>query len=117
MLGTIQVAREKAHSNEIIQSITLMDPQVASRLQAMGGAYAKALADPTLRTAEGAALLSQQVTREANVLAYNDIFLIVFWLSCLTLLWLVIQVVKIRMSGVSPMAESLAELARKRAQK
>jgi MFS family permease len=117
VLGTIQVAREKAHSNEIIQSITLMDPQVVSRLQAMGGAYAKTLSDPTLRSAEGAALLSQQVTREANVLAYNDIFLIVFWLSCLTLLWLVIQVVKIRMSGVSPMAAPLAELARKRAQK
>jgi MFS family permease len=117
VLGTIQVAREKAHSNEIIQSITLMDPQVASRLQALGGAYAKALSDPALRTAEGAALLSQQVTREANVLAFNDIFLIVFWLSCLTFVLLGLHVLRIRLSGVSPMAEPLAELARKRAQK
>jgi hypothetical protein len=35
------------------------------------------LGDPSLRQAEGVLLLGQQVTREANILAYNDVFLMI----------------------------------------
>jgi hypothetical protein len=43
--------------------------------------------DPALRGAEGAALLGQQVAREANILAYNDVFLLVGVLAVLVTLW------------------------------
>jgi MFS family permease len=74
LLGTFQVIREKTHSNVLVQHIVLTDPQVATRLQQSGLAYGSVTIDPALRGAEGASLLSQQVTREANVLAYNDMF-------------------------------------------
>src|SRR3546814_2916670 len=63
MLGSFQIVRERFHSNELVQSLVMTDPQVATRIQQLGGAYARVLTDPILRQAQGSALLSQQVTR------------------------------------------------------
>ncbi|WP_340316482.1 MFS transporter [Rhizorhabdus argentea] len=115
-LGTFQTMREKFHSHAIVQSLTLTDPQVAARIQTLGGAYGKVLGDPSLRSAEGAALLSQQVTREANILAFNDIFMMVGCLALLALLWIGTRQLKMYISGVNPMAEPLQALAKMRGQ-
>ncbi len=115
-LGTLQVVREKFHSHSIVQSLTLTDPQVASRLQTSSGAYSGVVSDPTLRSAEGAAILAQQVTREANVLAFNDIFLVIFVLACLTLVWIGARQLRMYITGVNPMAETMEALARRRAE-
>lgn len=115
VLGTVQVAREKFHSHEIVQQLTLTDPVVAARIQTLGTAYGRVVGDPALRSAEGAAALSQQVAREANVLAYNDIFLMVFVLACLTLVWISARLVRIYITGENPMAETVASMARLRA--
>jgi MFS family permease len=115
-LGTFQTMREKFHSHAIVQSLTLTDPQVAARIQVLGGSYGKVLTDPSLRSAEGAALLSQQVTREANILAFNDIFLLVGCLALLALLWIGTRQLKMYISGVNPMAEPLQALAKMRGQ-
>jgi hypothetical protein len=115
-LGTVQIIREKFHSHAIVQSLTLTDPQVAARLQTLGGAYGGVVGDPTLRSAQGASTLAQQVTREANVLAYNDIFLLIFVLACLTLVWIGARQLRMYITGVNPMAEPLAAMAKMRAQ-
>lgn len=86
-LGTFQTIREKYHSHDLVQQIVATDPLVAARLGAGSRAVAGTIGDPVLRTAEGAALLSQQVTREANILAYNDVFLLVGVLAILTAFW------------------------------
>ncbi|UXN73838.1 hypothetical protein N8D56_24755 [Devosia sp. A8/3-2] len=70
--------REQFHSNVIAQGITLLDPLVVQRVQAYGGAYARVLTDPAQRDAKGLALLGQSATQQANVLAYNDLFLLIF---------------------------------------
>ncbi|MFC3215743.1 hypothetical protein [Novosphingobium panipatense] len=99
-----------------MQSIVATDPQVATRLQQLGGAYGKVVSDPTLRSAQGAATLSQQVTREANVLAFNDIFMLVGFLAAFTLVWMGAKQVRMYITGFNPMAEPLAAMARMRAQ-
>lgn len=114
-LGTFQVMREKSHSFYIVQSLVASDPVVATRLQQLGGAYGKVIGDPALRSAEGAALLSQQVTREANILAFNDVFLLVAGLAVLTLAWIGIRQLRMYATGVNPMAEPLAAMAKARA--
>ncbi|SMP82570.1 hypothetical protein SAMN06296065_12514 [Novosphingobium panipatense] len=116
LLGTFQIMREKFHSHAIVQSIVATDPQVATRLQQLGGAYGKVVSDPTLRSAQGAATLSQQVTREANVLAFNDIFMLVGFLAAFTLVWMGAKQVRMYITGFNPMAEPLAAMARMRAQ-
>lgn len=87
LLGTFQAIREKVHSHELVQSIVMTDPLVAARIRAGSGAVSGVVGDPALRGAEGAALLAQQVTREAHILAYNDVFMLVGVLAVLTALW------------------------------
>jgi hypothetical protein len=88
LLGSFQVLREKAHSSAIVDHLTLADPQVVARVQTGGGAVAGVVGDPTLRGAEGVALLGQAARREANILAFNDVFLAVALLSFATALFL-----------------------------
>lgn len=116
-LGTLQVIREKFHSNELVQHILLTDPIVAQRVRAGGGAVTGVIGDQVLRGAEGTALLAQQVTREANILAYNDIFLTVGMLAVATTIWGIVIRISISRSGeVSPiilLQRKLAEMAAK----
>jgi MFS family permease len=88
LLGTYQVVREKAHSASITQSVDPTDPMVAQRLAAGGSTVARVLGDPALRAAEGGALLSQTATREANVLAYEDVFRLVAICAAATTVYL-----------------------------
>ena len=110
LLGTFQIVREKFHSHELVQSIVMSDPQVATRLQQLGGAYGKVVTDPSLRQAQGAGLLAQQVTREANILAFNDVFLLIAMLSTLAFLWLGGRWLVFRIRGVNPLGPELAAL-------
>jgi len=87
LLGTFQTVREKIHSLELVQSIVASDPLVAARLQAGAAQLNGTLLDPTLRAATGAGTLAQQVAREANILAFNDVFLLVGVLALLALTW------------------------------
>jgi hypothetical protein len=86
-LGTFQTMREKFHSHELVQSIVMTDPLVAAQIRAGGGAVSGVIGDPALRGAESAVLLAAQTAREANILAYNDVFLLIFVPACLALLW------------------------------
>jgi MFS family permease len=81
VIGSFVTWREKFHSNVLVEHITLTDPVVAQRASQLAGVYGRVLTDKTLLNAEGLALLSQQATKEAYVLAYNDVFLIIAILS------------------------------------
>lgn len=96
ILGTYQVVREKANSAALVQAIDPTDPLVQARLQAGAAGIGRVVGDPALRTAQGGALLSQTATREANVLAYDDVFRFVAVLASLTFLYLVFLLVRRR---------------------
>ncbi|WP_458096977.1 MFS transporter [Roseomonas sp. WA12] len=91
LLGSFMTVREKFHSSQIVENLTLADPQVAQRIGQYGASYARVLGDPGLRAAEGSALLGQAATREAYVLAYNDVFLLVAAVTALALLGLLLH--------------------------
>lgn len=99
LLGTFQTVREKYHSHELVQTIIMTDPQVATRIRAGAGAVTGTIGDPVLRSAEGAAILAQQVTREANILAFNDVFLLLGVLAVLTAIWGIAIRISIRRRG------------------
>ena len=103
LFGTLQTIREKFHSNILVQQVVLDNPTDAARLAGTSQQVAGVVGDPTLRTAEGAALLGQRVTREANILAYNDVFLVIAVLAILLVLWGVQIELNMRRRGeVSP---------------
>jgi MFS family permease len=88
LLGTFQVWREKFHSSLLADGLTALDPLVAARIQQSGAAYGRILADPAARTRAGLSALSAAQTREANILAYNDVFLLIAIIAVLSALWI-----------------------------
>lgn len=103
LFGTFQTIREKFHSNILIQQVLLDNPTDAGRLAGSTNQLGGVIADPTLRAAQGAALLNQKVTREANVLAFNDVFLLIAVLAFLLFLWGVAIELNMRRRGeISP---------------
>lgn len=86
-LGSFQVVREKYHSSQINAHIDPTNPVIAQRLQIQGQIYAATQQDPVLRNAQGIAQLSQAATREANVLAFNDVFRVLGVLTVSFLCW------------------------------
>jgi len=81
LFGTYQVVREKYHSSHLTEQVVPSDPRIAQRLQAQSQALAPRQSDPRLRQAQSAAQLSQATTREANVLAFNDVFRLIGMLA------------------------------------
>jgi hypothetical protein len=80
-LGSYQVAATQAHLQALSEHVLASDPQVVARLQTSGGAVARVVIDPAQRSAQGGAMLAQAMAREANILAYNDVFHLVALLS------------------------------------
>lgn len=99
MFGTFQTVRQKFHSHELVQEVVLTNPLVAGRLAGSTAQVGGVIGDPALRSAEGAVLLGQQATREANILAYNDLFMLIGVLAILMFLWGVWIEVSMRRRG------------------
>jgi MFS family permease len=88
LLGTFQVMREKYHSSVLAEQLSSLDPLVAARIQQGAAAYGRLLADPSARTRQGISVLTQTAAREANILAYNDVFLLIAILATLLAAWI-----------------------------
>ena len=85
---------------------------MAARVQAYAAAHAQDIADPAQRQLVAWRMLGQTVTREANVLAYNDVFLLIGWLAIATLAWLLadlfLQRRRARRAGILPVQSAPA---------
>ncbi|MCX5517000.1 MFS transporter [Kaistia defluvii] len=81
ILGTFQTMREKFHSSVIVEHLTLQDPLVVQRIRAYGAAYSRVLPDPALQNAEGVVTLGKLASQEASILAYQDMFLLIFYVA------------------------------------
>jgi MFS family permease len=106
-LGTFVSIREKFHSSVLVENILLTRPEVAQRVSQLAGAYRKVITDPAILNAEGLTLLSQQVTREAYVLAYTDTFLLISLVTTAALVVLLVHLAwrRIRMSRIEPVEQ------------
>ncbi|OCR24886.1 MFS transporter [Pseudomonas syringae] len=97
-LGTFQIVREKFHSSVLVEHLTLINPQVQARLQSSSASYAGAIADPSTRTNQGIRAIATAATREANVLAYNDVFMLIAVIAVLTMIWISIRGIWLKMT-------------------
>lgn len=77
LLGSYQVIREKANSVALVERAPAFDAAVHARIAQGGGGLA------------GASALQKAMTREANVLAYNNTSMLVAILAMITALYLV----------------------------
>ncbi|ORC58415.1 MFS transporter [Pseudomonas floridensis] len=97
-LGTFQIVREKFHSSHIVEHLTLINPLVQSRLQSYSASYGSVIADPAQRNTQGIRAMATAATREANVLAYNDVFMLIALIAVLTMVWISFRVIWLKMT-------------------
>jgi len=109
LFGSFITLREKFHSNILAQSLALTDPLVAARVSQLSAAYGHTITDPAVLRAEGVALLGQQVTREANVLAHNDAFFLIALLALAAGTALAVHMIYIRIRDARSGEEAPAE--------
>jgi MFS family permease len=101
--GTVQTIRERYHSQVLVEQITLANPIDAIRLSGVAQQLGSTVADPAVRAAQAAALLGRQAAREANILAFSDVFLMIGFSASLLFLWSVAIELRMRRTGeVSP---------------
>lgn len=99
LAGSVQTLREKFHSNQLAEGVTTLDPLVVQRLQQLSGAYARVIGDPVQRDAAGLKLLTQQVTQQANVLAYNDVSLMIAVIAALGAVWMTFHYLRAQLAA------------------
>ncbi|TCV93013.1 MFS transporter [Biostraticola tofi] len=99
LLGTFQVVREKYHSSQLTEQLTLQNPLVAERVNSYSAAYAGVLNDSALTATQGMAQLQALATREANTLAYNDVYMLTAAIALMTLVWILWRLFRLRMQA------------------
>lgn len=87
ILGTFQVWREKYHSSLLGDQLSLLDPNVTERLSQYAALFNSQIGDPVLQSAQSTSQLQTVATLQANVLAYNDTYLLTAALALITLMW------------------------------
>ncbi|WP_426115854.1 MFS transporter [Massilia sp. PWRC2] len=88
LINTLIAQRQSFHYAALAEHLAFGDPQVTLRLAQLAGSVARVVSDPAARAQQGLALLQQQVSREAIVLAYNDLFAYTAVLAGAMFLWL-----------------------------
>lgn len=91
LFGSFVTWRQQFHLHALYEQLVLTDPLVAQRISQLASSTSKVLTDSTYVQAEGAALLAQQAVKEATVLSYNDLFLLVAALAATALAILIIR--------------------------
>ena len=96
MLGTFQVWREKYHSSLLGDRLSLLDPNVTERLSQYSALFNSQLGDNALLSAQAVAQLQSVATLQANVLAWNDTYLLTAGMAFCTLVWVLYRLTRQR---------------------
>lgn len=99
ILGTFQTWREKYHSSLLADQLTTLDPLVNERLQYYSQMFQSQLGDSTLLSAQAVAQLQTVSTLEANILAYNDTYLLTASIAAATLIWILWRLLRLRITA------------------
>lgn len=99
ILGTFQTWREKYHSSLLADQLTTLNPLVNERLQLYSQMYQSMISDSTLLSAQAATQLQNVSTLEANILAYNDTYLLTASIAAATLVWIFWRLIRLRITA------------------
>ncbi|MCZ3381885.1 MFS transporter [Kosakonia sp. SOY2] len=99
ILGTFQTWREKYHSSLLADQLTTLNPLVNERLQYYSQMFQSQLGDNTLLSAQAVTQLQTVSTLEANILAYNDTYLLTASIAAATLIWILWRLLRLRITA------------------
>ena len=110
LLSAFHTIRLKTHLIDAGDTLTLGNARFAEALSNAVQRVAPAQADPALQQQAAASNISQQVGREAAVLAFNDVFFLIGTLAAATFAILVVPWLINKFRGHNPLAKELAFL-------
>lgn len=84
VLGSYQTVATRAHFLELSERMPEGDPQIANRIAGSTRSLAPTVGDPAVRARQGGASLVASLAREASVLAFNDVFRLIWVFSLAT---------------------------------
>lgn len=99
ILGTFQTWREKYHSSLLAEQLTTLNPLVNDRLQLYSQMYGNLIGDSTLLNVQAVNQLQTASATQANILAYNDTYLLTATIAAGTLLWIVWRLLRLRITA------------------
>ncbi|UYU30223.1 MFS transporter [Siccibacter colletis] len=99
ILGTFQTWREKYHSSLLADQLTTLNPLVNERIQLYTQMYQNLIGDTTLRSTQAITQLQSASALEANILAYNDTYLLTTSIAAATLLWIGWRLLRLRITA------------------
>lgn len=99
ILGTFQTWREKYHSSLLADQLSQASPLVTERLQQYNQMFSSQINDATLLNAQALAQLQTVSTLQANVLAWNDTYLLTASIAAATLAWISWRLLRLRVTA------------------
>jgi MFS family permease len=99
ILGTFQIWREKFHSSVIADQLTTLNPLVNERLQLYSQMYQNLIGDSSLLGTQAVSQLQAASALEANILAWNDTYLLTAAVSGVALLWLLWRLLRLKITA------------------
>lgn len=108
LLSAIHTIRFKTHLIDAGNTLTLGNPQLVQALSNAAQRAAALQSDPALRQQAAASSISQEVGREAAVLAFNDVFFLIGTLAAVTFAVIFVPWLINKIRGRNPLAKQLA---------
>ncbi len=99
ILGTFQTWREKYHSSLMADQLTTLNPLVNDRLQLYSQMYQSMIGDSSLLSTQAVTQLQTVSTLEANILAYNDTYLLTASIAAATLVWILWRLLRLHITA------------------
>lgn len=94
IFSTLINHRQALHLQVLHEELVLSSPLVNQEIALRAGALAAQIADPALRKAQAVALVAQDVSNQAYVLAYNDAYFVTFLVAAVALAALLLHLLR-----------------------
>ena len=108
LLSAFHTVRLKTHLIDAGNTLTLANQQLAQALGNAARSVSPVQGDPALQQQVAASTISQDVGREAAVLAFNDVFFLIGTLSAVTFAVVFVPWLINKFRGTNPLAKELA---------
>lgn len=113
-LSAVHTIRLKTHLIDAGATLTAANAQLAAALRGASQILAPAISDPALQQTAASAQISREASREAAVLAFNDVFFLIGMLASIAFAAVFIPWLHNRIRGRNPLAAELAFLEKMR---
>ncbi len=109
-LSAFHTIRLKTHLIDAGATLTATNQQLAGEIGQLSTGFAATISDPVLQQQAAASRITQEVGREAAVLAFNDVFFLIGTLASIAFVVVLVPWVINRVRGRNPLSKELVFL-------